>query len=198
MARGGKGGGGKRVDPKTLGKLVVKVGKGLFSDPDVQGVAAAVPGAVRGLIRGALFTRFPAGPLPGSQLTESPIRLMNRGAAAQAQAPYFDGYDKVRPSEVGDRAQVTAVTPTDQERVSTGIAASTPAIQLRDKDGHPVAGAPVRFVIIRGNGDVENHQTMTNAQGRANAGRWELNKVGTHILQAYAGPFQVTFRATVK
>lgn len=55
---------------------------------------------------------------------------------------------------------------------------SRPRVALRDAQGAPVAGAPVVFDVVAGDGQVFGGTTVTDANGRAEALAWRLGQAG--------------------
>jgi hypothetical protein len=54
------------------------------------------------------------------------------------------------------------------------FAGEDPEVLVRDDNGRPVAGIPVRFTVTAGGGSVANATTISGPQGRATAGTWTL------------------------
>lgn len=73
-----------------------------------------------------------------------------------------------------------------------------PAMQVLDRAGRPVAGLPVTFVVVSGNGTVTGASTVTGADGIARAGGWRLGpQAGLQRLAARSpGLPEVVFEAT--
>lgn len=72
-----------------------------------------------------------------------------------------------------------------------------PAARVTDAYGNPVAGIPVSFSVLSGNGTVSGSTAATDSNGVAAAGRWTLGAAGPNTLRAAAGTLApVTFVAT--
>jgi hypothetical protein len=56
-----------------------------------------------------------------------------------------------------------------------------------DSAGRPMAGVPINFTVVAGNGWVVRERAFTDAQGQATPGRWQLSEhADEHILIAWA------------
>jgi hypothetical protein len=172
-----------------------KLGAAAAARPEIRKAAAALPGLIG---KGIGRLRTPTGPLPGTQLTESPKSYSDRAVKAPGTAAYFDKYTKQRPATVPDDATIEAV-PAGAVSQSTKAGTAVkdpPKVRITDRRGTPIAGVAVRFAIITGASTVASQAALTDAKGEASAGGWTLTSAGTHSLQALAGPLFLTFDAT--
>jgi Bacterial Ig-like domain (group 1)/Bacterial pre-peptidase C-terminal domain len=72
-----------------------------------------------------------------------------------------------------------------------------PAARATDAFGNPVAGVPVSFSVLAGNGSVSGSTAATDSSGVAAVGGWTLGAAGENTLRASAGTLApVTFVAT--
>lgn len=68
--------------------------------------------------------------------------------------------------------------------VGTAIA-DPPAVLVGDAFGNPIAGIPVTFSVVAGNGTITGTLVVSNAEGRARVGSWVLGPApGTNTLRA--------------
>jgi adhesin/invasin len=99
-------------------------------------------------------------------------------------------------STVAKGTQVTAVAGDGQQgEVATSLP-NVSTVVVRNGQGEPVAGAPVRWSVVRGGGNVDPVESVTDEAGRAST-RWSIGPVvgeGAHRLEAAVSP---TGRATL-
>ena len=96
----------------------------------------------------------------------------------------------------GPVAQITPVSGNDQ-LAGIGQALDKPLVALAaDAFGNPVAGAPMVFTVSAGGGSVDHGSVVTDAAGKATAGRWLLGaEAGVKYVTASSGAVQGEFRA---
>ncbi len=111
-----------------------------------------------------------------------------QGAASGGAAAEIRG-DSTLSSVLHDGANQRAIVATPVE--------IAPAIEVRDATGKPIAGMPVTFIAIAGDGVVTGASTKTDALGIARVGTWTLGpEPGQNQLVARApGLAEVTFYA---
>ena len=182
------------ADAAAIADNIEKLGAAAAARPEIRKAAAALP---RLIGKGVAGIRTPAGPLPGSQLTESPKSYSDRAAKAPGSAPYFDQYNKQRPASVPDDAKIEALPAgavSQSAKVGTAVT-HPPTVRITDGKGVPVAGVEVRFVILSGASSIASSAGLTDGRGEVIAGAWRLNAAGSHLLQALAGPRFLKFEA---
>lgn len=86
----------------------------------------------------------------------------------------------------------------NQEAAPSAPVAVAPAVQVRDHNGQPFAGAAVVFVVDSGGGSVRGATTTTGPDGLARVEAWTLGHLpGRNRLRATSGTLSpVTFTAT--
>jgi len=92
---------------------------------------------------------------------------------------------------------ISAQAGASQAGTVNGAVATAPAVRVTARDGTPVAGIAITFVIVSGGGSVSGASTTTNASGVATVGGWTLgNTVGEQRLAARSpGLPEVSFSA---
>src|ERR1041385_38546 len=90
-----------------------------------------------------------------------------------------------------------AISAGDQQSAQVGAAVATaPAVVIKDRSGHLLAGVAVTFSIDAGGGSVTGASATTGSDGIARAGSWTLGS-GTNRLKASLGSLPpVYFTAT--
>lgn len=69
-------------------------------------------------------------------------------------------------------------------------------VGVADSFGNPIAGAPVTFTVIAGDGSIENSPVVTDSDGLAESGAWTLGPTpGVQQVRAESGSAQVVFSA---
>ena len=88
----------------------------------------------------------------------------------------------------GVAAQVGMVEGDGQSAQVGSPVPTSPAVQVTDSAGEPVAGFPVTFSVTAGGGSVDGAAQTTDADGIARVGRWTLgDEPGTNTLEARTG-----------
>jgi hypothetical protein len=63
------------------------------------------------------------------------------------------------------------------------FAGEDPEVLVRDANGNPIPGIPVKFTVTAGGGSVANATTISGPEGRATAGKWTLGpSLGVNTL----------------
>ena len=130
-----------------------------------------------------------AGTANGTTLWQWP---WNGSCAQRWTLTRLDGSDSFTP--VATRVQAG-----QNQQATVGNALVTPpAIRVLDRAGRGVANMSVTFVVVAGNGRVTGANQVTDANGVASVGSWQLGpEVGPNTLSARtAGLPEVTFNAT--
>lgn len=100
------------------------------------------------------------------------------------------------PNGIGTLARVAG---TDRQSATVGTpVANAPAVIVRDSADAPVAGVTISFAVTGGSGSLAATSAVSDAAGRASAGRWTLGSVpGTNTVRADADGYTgIDFRAT--
>ncbi|MGH3370153.1 MAG: Ig-like domain-containing protein [Nocardioidaceae bacterium] len=86
---------------------------------------------------------------------------------------------------VGGAASIGLVTG-DGQSATVGTAVPTaPAVVVRDADGNPVPGVPIKFTVASGKGQVTGGSPITGDDGTAAVGGWTLGQAaGANTLRA--------------
>lgn len=103
----------------------------------------------------------------------------------------------------GSQPGAIAVSAGDQQHGTVGATVAVqPAVLVRDLAGQPLAGAPVTFQPAQGSGSVTGSPAVTDANGIATLGGWQLGTVagGQTLVASVTGSGvtgnPVTFNAT--
>ena len=67
-----------------------------------------------------------------------------------------------------------------------------PAVLVQDANNHPVAGVPVTFAVLSGNGRVTGEIAVTDNSGIAQVSSWQLGSKGSNTLSATAAGSGIT------
>ena len=74
---------------------------------------------------------------------------------------------------------------------------SAPSLRVNDNQGNPVAGIPVTFATVQGDGLLTGASATTDFDGLARLGAWRLGNAPTHVISATSGTLPpVTFSVT--
>ena len=85
----------------------------------------------------------------------------------------------------GPPASVAVAAGNNQTAAAGATVAIAPSVRVVDGFGNLVSGAAVTFTVLSGGGQVTNGLTVTNAQGIATVGSWQLGLTsGTQTLAA--------------
>jgi hypothetical protein len=86
---------------------------------------------------------------------------------------------------VGPPATMTIVWPDRPPSAPAGTVIPGPSVAVRDANDHPVPGVSVTFAVQSGGGALIGGTSLTDAQGVARSGQWQLGlTVGTQVLTA--------------
>ena len=83
----------------------------------------------------------------------------------------------------------------EQQGFAGEVLAVSPAVLVRDANGHPAEAVPVQFTVAAGGGSVSPGSALTGADGLART-TWTLGDDSAQVLSASAGDFATTFQAT--
>jgi alpha-tubulin suppressor-like RCC1 family protein len=101
------------------------------------------------------------------------------------------------PAETGPAALMYAVLGADQQGAVGDTLAEPLMLRVEDAAGAALAGVPVRFTVIEGDGMVVPAEAVTDQSGTASA-RWAPSSAGRHRVEAALdGGRAVSFTATV-
>jgi len=125
------------------------------------------------------------GPLPGTN-------------TITASSPGLNSVTFSATGSSGAPVSMVAVSQTTQTAPVSSEVSDPPSVIVRDAQGIPVSGVEVTFSVTAGGGTVVGSPAMTNTNGTATVGSWELGGViGTNTVTATAtGLPSVTFNAT--
>jgi adhesin/invasin len=86
---------------------------------------------------------------------------------------------------VGTPASIEAVAGDDQSAPAGTAVPIDPSVRIRDADGNPLPGIPVKFAVTAGDGEVSGETPLTGSDGVATVGEWRLGgQVGSNTLSA--------------
>lgn len=92
---------------------------------------------------------------------------------------------------------IVANSATSISGVAGTAVSPAPSVIVRDQNGNPMGGVPVRFAVVSGGGSVTGETATTDALGSATVGAWTLGTTaGANVLTASVGSLTVTFNAT--
>ena len=183
-----------RATPQEIADDINDIGAALAAQPNIRNAAAAAPGLFAQVVRLAQRRIRSPGTPPATQLTESPRRYSDRKTAG-GPSNYFDQYNKNRPS-VPVGATMTGRVALSRSWTLGSTPLTPPKVAITQA-GARVARVPVRFVVVSGISTVQDPTGYTNVLGELDAGLWDLQSLGVHVLQAVAGPLHLTFEVTV-
>lgn len=83
----------------------------------------------------------------------------------------------------------------EQQGFAGEVLAVSPAVMVRDANGHPAEAVPVQFTVAAGGGSVSPGSALTGVDGLART-TWTLGDDSAQALSASAGDFATTFQAT--
>jgi adhesin/invasin len=100
-----------------------------------------------------------------------------------------DGFASTRSAPIGVGVGGPAVMAIAAGNEQTGVAGTAlpiaPAVIVRDQDGNPVPGVPIKFTVVSGGGSVTGGSPLTGADGIAAVGGWTLGgPAGENRLRA--------------
>jgi len=140
---------------------------------------------------GEAKARWVLGTSPGSHVVTARIV----GGAAETEAAEFTATAKAAAPDT-----IAALSAQSQSGRRNGRVDTQPLVRVVDRFGNPVQDVPVVWLVIAGEGKVEQPTTTTGADGTAGV-QWTLgNRLGIHRLTATVGGVTgspVTFSATV-
>lgn len=116
----------------------------------------------------------------------------------QATADGLSAVTFTATATAGPLAQLTAVSPREQQATVNTAVSSRPAVRAEDQFGNPVAGSPVLFTVVQGNGTIIGAQQTSNELGVAALGGWTVGTAaGQQVVRASAtGAQPVGFSVT--
>lgn len=137
----------------------------------LSGGGNLTPAAVRTGADGvARSNRWRLGLVLGTQLAEAAASGLSLDFAVTAEA--------------GEPASVVVTDGGGQDAVVNSVLPVAPQVRVTDGGGNPVGGVPVTFVVLSGGGSITGDAAVTDADGRARVGSWQLGTVaGANALE---------------
>lgn len=116
--------------------------------------------------------------------------VLGNAAGTQTLEARVDGLSPTVFSAAAAPGPLTKVTLTTADNL-TGVVATAaptlPTVRAEDQFGNPIAGLPVTFTLVQGNGTLTGTTQTTNASGLATLSGWTLGTVaGTQRVRAAA------------
>lgn len=138
----------------------------------LSGGGDLTPASVRTGIDGvARSTRWRLGLVLGTQVAEAAVAGLSLDFAVAVEA--------------GLPAAVVVTDGAGQSAVVNSVLPVAPQVRVTDAGGNPVGGIPVTFSVASGGGIITGDAAVTDADGRARVGSWQLGTMaGANTLEA--------------